>query len=183
MRKEGQAEWQLSEELYNELHSIAANWMRRERPDGILQTTMIVHEAYLRLSEGQESSRWKSREEFCAAASVTMRRLLVDHARRKRSAKRGGGQTQDILSDTRLGVDDEQFGAIELHDALEALAGFAAEQSRALELMYFGGLTGDEIASLLGVSPATVDRRLRAAKAWLRRELKQAARDDGADST
>ena len=159
----------LTQELYDSLREIAASRMRQERHDGILQTTMVVHEAYLRLR--RQSKPWASRAEFCAAASSTMRRVLVDYARRKSATKREGARSRADLSDAVLAIDDQRWQALELHDALEALAAFAPDQARALELMYFGGLTGDEIAQALETSPGTVDRRLRTAKAWLRREL------------
>ena len=161
---------EISDDLYIELHSIATQWMRKERNDGILQTTMIVHEAFLRLNKDQSKS-WKSREEFCAAASVTMRRLLVDHARQRAAAKRGGNNEVLNLSDSRIAVDEASFQAIDLHESLEKLASFAQDQARVLELMYFGGMSGDAIAEIMQVSSATVDRRLRAAKAWLRKEM------------
>jgi RNA polymerase sigma factor (TIGR02999 family) len=157
-------------DLYRQLHDLAAAQMSKEQNGGLLQTTAIVHEAYFRLSE-QKRSEWPDRGSFFAAAAVVMRRILIDSARRERAVKRGGRQSRRTLSDTQLGVDDQRFEAIDLHEALEQLAQFAPDQAKALELMIFGGLTGEETAVVLGVSPATIDRKVRLAKAWLRREL------------
>ena len=156
--------------LYDELHDIAASQMTRERTGHLLQTTAIVHEAYFRLAKDR-SETWKNKSTFFAAAAVVMRRVLIDAARRERAAKRGNGQPKHRLHETRIGIDDRAFRSLEVHDALEVLSGFAPDQARALELMIFGGLTGDEIASVMGVSSSTIDRRIRLAKAWLRREL------------
>jgi RNA polymerase sigma factor (TIGR02999 family) len=160
-------------ELYEHLREIAAGQMSRERAGRhLLQTTAIVHEAYFRLSE-QKRSHWRDRNSFFAAAAVVMRRILIDSARNNTAAKRGGAMARQALSDTRLALDDDGFAAVDVHEALERLAGFAPDQSRALELMIFGGMTGEEVADVLGVSASTIDRRVRAAKAWLRRELSE----------
>ncbi|MEM7311675.1 MAG: ECF-type sigma factor [Planctomycetota bacterium] len=160
-------------ELYDHLHEIASGQMSKERSGRhLLQTTAIVHEAYFRLSE-QKRSQWRDRNSFFAAASVVMRRILIDSARNATAAKRGGSMARQTLSDTRLALDDNGFAAVEIHEALERLAAFAPDQSKALELMIFGGMTGEEVADVLGVSASTIDRRVRAAKAWLRRELNE----------
>ena len=160
-------------ELYDRLHEIAANQMSRERAGRhLLQTTAIVHEAYFRLSD-QKKSYWPDRKSFLAAAAVVMRRVLIDSARNAAAIRRGGNLSRRALLDSRVAWDDQGFAAVDIHEALEELASFAPEQSRALELMIFGGLTGDEVADVLGVSPSTIDRRIRAAKAWLRRELSE----------
>lgn len=156
--------------LYSQLHDIAAGQMARERPGHLLQTTAIVHEAYFRLSD-QQKSDWPDKRSFLAAAAVVMRRILIDSARRDRSRKRGGTAQKQALSDTNIAFDDRGFSAIDTHEALERLAEFAPDQARTLELMIFGGLTGEEVAEVLGVSASTIDRKVRAAKAWLRREL------------
>ena len=160
-------------ELYGHLRDIATNQMARERSGHLLQTTALIHEAYLRLSE-QRRSDWRDRGSFLAAASVVMRRVLIDDARRDRAQKRGGGLKKRSISDSRLAFDDGVVSVIEIHEALETLESFAPDQAKALELMIFGGLTGEETAAALGVSPSTIDRKVRAAKAWLRRELSEA---------
>lgn len=156
--------------LYKHLHEIAASQMSRERNGHLLQTTAIVHEAYFRLSQ-QKRSSWKDRRSFFAAAAVVMRRILIDNARSEQSAKRGGQANRRDLTETRLAIDDHRFAAIDVHEVLEQLAEFAPDQARILELMIFGGLTIDESATELGVSASTIDRKIRSAKAWLRREL------------
>lgn len=173
---------ELNDELYQELRRIAASHMRRERPGGLLQTTAIVHEAYLRLSSDQQSG-WKDRPSFLAAAAVAMKRLLVDQSRHDKAAKRGGGFDQQLLTDTRLAVADHGYDAVELDEALGRLASFAPDQAVCLELMAFGGMTGEEIATHLGVSASTIDRRMRAAKAWLRRELSGNTADGSPSAT
>ena len=160
-------------ELYDHLHEIAASQMSRERSGRhLLQTTAIVHEAYFRLSD-QKRSQWRDRSSFLAAAAVVMRRILIDSARNAKAVKRGGTMVRRDLSDTRIALDDDGFATVDIHEALEKLAAFAPDQSRALELMIFGGMTGEEVADVLGVSASTIDRRIRAAKAWLRRELSE----------
>ena len=161
-------------DLYDQLHELAAFQMRKERPGHLLQTTAILHEAYFRLSK-QERSSWRDMPSFLAAASVMMRRVLVDNARKERAAKRGGSVRRDRLADSKLALLEatpaSNCASIEIHEALEKLSTFAADQARALEMMFFGGMTGEQVAQALGVSPSTIDRRIRAAKAWLRREL------------
>ncbi len=158
----------LWQQLYDELHSIASGYMRRESRGNLLQTTFVLHEAYLRLKDYPE---WANRTSFLKAASVTMRRVLVDSAR-KRNAEKRGGQLQKIsLADVQLAVSGDQYVFHEIHDALNRLSEFASEESGILEMMVFGGMTGDEIAESMGVSPSTIDRKLRVAKTWLRREL------------
>lgn len=156
--------------LYGQLHEIAAAQMHKERAGHLLQTTAIVHEAYFRLAN-QNRSKWKDRNSFFATAAVVMRRVLVDSARKEKAAKRGGNAARSNLSESRLAVDDAGYSALEVNEALEQLAAFAPDQARAMELMIFGGLSGDEVANMMGVSASTIDRRVRAAKAWLRREL------------
>ncbi|MEO1523876.1 MAG: ECF-type sigma factor [Planctomycetota bacterium] len=160
----------VADDLYGQLHEIASQHMRAERAGSLLQTTAIVHEAYLKLSD-QQRSRWSDRNDFFAAASLIMRRLLIDHARSETADKRGGGRVRASMQETRLAIEDRRYSAIEISDALHRLAEFAPDQARGIELMVFGGMTGEEIAEHLGVSASTIDRRLRAAKAWLRREL------------
>ena len=159
-------------DLYEQLHQLAAAQMQKERSGHLLQTTAIVHEAYFRLTE-QNRSRWQDKSSFFAAASVVMRRVLIDSARHERAAKRGGGAERSVLSDSRLAVDEVGYSTVEIHEALGKLAEFAPEQAKAIEMMIFGGMTGEEVATALQVSPSTIDRRIRSAKAWLRRELSE----------
>ena len=156
--------------LYDQLHDIAASQMSRESRPGLLQTTAVVHEAWFRLSR-QRNSSWCDRNSFLAAAANVMRRVLIDSARAAGAQRRGGDLKRQRLTDTRLSFHDSAFEAVEIDDALQRLAEFAPESAQALELMIFGGMTGDETANALGVSPSTIDRRLRVARAWLRREL------------
>lgn len=163
----GENEWP---ELYERLHEIAANQMSQERSGHLLQTTAVVHEAYMRLSKPQQS-QFKDKNTFFAAAAVVMRRVLVDFARSEKAAKRGGNKKRQMLTDSRLAFGERGYSTIDIHDALERLAEFAPVQARALELMIFAGMTGEEVAVAIEVSPSTVDRKIRSAKAWLRREL------------
>ena len=160
---------ELWQQLYDELHQIASGYMRREsRNSSLLQTTFVLHEAWLRLKDYPE---WANRTTFLKAASVTMRRVLIDNARKRKSEKRGGDRNQISLADVRLPVAGNAYVFHEIHDALQRLGQFAPEESGILEMMVFGGMTGDEIAESMGVSPSTIDRKLRVAKTWLRREL------------
>ena len=157
--------------VYGELHRQAERLMRTQPPGHTLQTTGLVHEAYLRLV-GQEGTKWQNRAHFFGVAGKTMRSILVDHARARGAAKRGGGARR--LS---LGAVDAAAGAgpavdvLELDDALSRLAALDPEQSRLVELRYFAGLSIEETAEVLGVSPATVKRQWRVTRAWLKREL------------
>lgn len=166
--------------VYDELRQLARSYLRRERPDHTLQATGLVHEAYLRLVD-QTKTGWKNRAHFLGVAAQVMRRILVDHARRHRAEKRGGGWE-------RLPLDDEEVASegvrsvnlIALDDALEDLAKFDARQSRVVELRFFGGLTNEEVGEVLEISPRTVKREWRMARAWLHREV-FAGEDDSAD--
>ncbi len=160
--------------LYEQLRQLAAVQMQNERSGHLLQTTAIVHEAYFRLSE-QKRSRWRDKSSFFAAAAVVMRRVLIDCARREMAMKRGGTTARQQLSESRLAIDDRGYSTVEIHEALERLGEFAPEQAKAIEMMIFGGMTGEEVAQTLRVSASTIDRRVRAAKAWLRRELSDLA--------
>lgn len=160
--------------VYEELRRQAARAMRREGHEHTLQTTALVHEAYLRLVD-QQRVQWRNRAHFFGIAAEVMRRVLVDHARARHAAKRGGG-AQRVTFDDALGVssDGDESGdadVLALHEALERLALFDPDQARLVELRYFGGLNIEESADALGVSPATVKREWALARAWLRREL------------
>jgi RNA polymerase sigma factor (TIGR02999 family) len=156
--------------VYNELRRRAHARMLQERPGHTLQATALAHEVFLRLVD-QERAQWQDRAHFFAIASQAMRRILVDHARKKRAAKRGGGGTrvtfnEDLPTPVGGDVDIEK-----LHDALESLSELDPRQSRIVELRFFGGLTEEEIAEVLQVSIGTVKRDWRTARAWLSHEL------------
>ena len=155
--------------VYADLHRMAERRLRGERPGHTLQPTAIVHEAYLRLV-GPEGEDWQNRAHFFAAAARSMRRILVDHARAKGAKKRGGGGNR-VLLDTTVMVEPRAVDLIAVDDALEKLAALDAEQGRVVELRFFAGLTEDETADALGISPATVHRKWLSAKAYLHREL------------
>ena len=166
--------------VYAELRRQAQRALRREGAGHTLQPTALVHEAYLRLAE-QERGQWRNRAQFFGVAAQLMRRILVDHARARHAAKRGGaGRTCVTLADDHAhaveAVQEPALDILALHDALTRLAVLDAQQARVVELRYFGGLTIEETASTLDISPATVKREWAVSRAWLRRELR---RDDG----
>jgi RNA polymerase sigma factor (TIGR02999 family) len=155
--------------VYGELRRIAAAQLRRERPDHTLQPTALIHEAYLRMVDGQRPE-WEDRIHFFGIASRLMRNILVDAARRSRAEKRGGG-VKIQLDTSADAAPERQMDLLRLDDALRDLGRFDERKCKAIEMKYFGGLSRDEIARALGASPATVGRDLRLAEAWLRREL------------
>jgi len=159
------------EEVYSELHRIAGGYVRRERARSV-QATDLVHEAYLRLAR-DASPHLESRSHFIAIAAIAMRRLLVERARARGAAKRGGVQIQVTLDDSLL-TDRDQTALIDLialDRALTDLAAIEPEQARIVEARYFGGLTVEETAEALGISPATVKRHWVIARAWLIRAM------------
>ena len=153
----------------DELHHLAHRYMGRERPDHTLQTTALVNEAYLKLID-QRVVRWQNRAHFFGIAAEIMRRILIDHARRHLGAKRGGGNTIS-LDDAPVVTEERAAELVALDDALTALATVDQRKARVVELRYFGGLSVEESAEVLGVSVDTVTRDWRRAKAFLRREL------------
>jgi RNA polymerase sigma factor (TIGR02999 family) len=155
--------------VYDELHRLASRAMRGERPDHTLQTTALVHEAYLRLAGAQVE--WQDRVHFFATAARVMRRILVDHAKAKRRGKRGGGAMKIALDEAALVTPDPPHDLLALDEALSRLEARDERKCRIVECRFFAGMTHEETAAALGVSPATVDRELRVAKAWLVREL------------
>jgi RNA polymerase sigma factor (TIGR02999 family) len=162
--------------VYDEMRRLAAGYLRHERPGHTLQPTALAHEAYLRLLD-QRNVTWQNRAHFMALAAQAMRRILVDHARRKRAEKRGGGAPHVALdaADAEPAIVDAQGVPIEyLNAALDRLAALDERQSRVVELRYFGGLSIEETAEVLAVSPATVKRDWTLARAWLHRELEGA---------
>ena len=159
--------------VYDELHRQAARAMGRETPDHTLQATALVSEAYLRLID-QRRVQWRNRAHFFGVAAQLMRRILVDHARGRHAAKRGGGARQLTLGDAdsaREMPDESGVDVLVLNEALERLATIDPHQARIVELRYFGGMTIEDTAEATGVSPATVKREWAIARAWLRREL------------
>ena len=152
--------------IYQELRSLAANYLRRERPGHTLQPTALVHEAYLRLVD-QTQVKWQNRAHFLGVAAQMMRRILVDHARSHKAEKRGS-DLQVLSLDENLDVPHERAAElVALDDALTALAAIDEQKSRIVELRFFGGLSVEETAEVLGISTPTVKRQWRMAKAWL----------------
>lgn len=158
--------------LYEELKQIAHRRLRSERPDHTMNTTALVHEAYLRLVEVNEI-QWQDRAHFLAMASRMMRRILVDYALRQKAQKRGGGESTVPIDEERHAPGDHLETVLDLHEALERLEVEHPRPARAVELRYFGGLTLEESGEALGVAPATVMRDLRFAEAWLGREWRR----------
>jgi RNA polymerase sigma factor (TIGR02999 family) len=156
--------------VYEELHRIAARYMRRENPGNSLQTTAVVNEAWLRLLDGARVG-WQDRGHFFAVSSQIMRRILVDAARARRTGKRRGELRPLQLDESLDAAPLRDAELIALDDALDALAGFDARKARVVELRFFGGLSVEETAAVLRVSAQTVMRDWRLARAWLRREM------------
>jgi RNA polymerase sigma-70 factor, ECF subfamily len=164
--------------IYTDLRRAARRYMRNERPGNTLQSTALVHEAFLRLVDVHRAD-WKDRAHFFAVASQMMRRILIDSARARLTAKRGGHQQREEHSDA---PDFEQIpdlsstrdcALVAINEALDELAGIDARKARVIELRFFGGMSVDETAVVLAVSPQTVMRDWKLAKAWLTRELKK----------
>ena len=158
--------------LYGELHRLARRYMRRERADHTLQPTALVNEAYLRLIDVNRIE-WRGRTHFLALAAQTMRRILVESARHRHRQKRGGGAVRESIDDIGELPKPEERDVIALNDALNELAEFDERMSQVVELRFFGGLSVDETADVLKMSPETVMRDWKTAKAWLLRELRQ----------
>ena len=156
--------------VYEPLRLIAGRHLNREREGHTLQPTALVHELYLKLVD-QRSVAWNDRAHFFAVAAQVMRRILVDHARRKKSDKRGGGVIPLTIGAALDLAAAENFDVVALDVALENLEKIFPQQARIVELRFYAGLTIDEAASVLGVSPATISREWTMARAWLRREM------------
>ena len=156
--------------VYQELRRLARRHLRRERPDHTLESTALVHEAYLRLID-QNNIQWQNRNHFFALASELIRRILVDYARNRMAAKRGGQNIKLSLDEGIAVPQAKDLDLVALDDALQALAARDPRQSRIVELRYFGGLTLETTADVLGISLATVKRDWVLAKAFLKREL------------
>ena len=160
--------------VYDELRKLAGGYLQGERTDHTLQATALVHEAYIRLVDWQNVT-WQNRAHFFALAAQVMRRILVDHARERHAQKRGGGSTKLSLDEAVSLPQQREVDLLALDDALQALAAFDETQSKIVELRFFGGLTIDETAEALRVSPATVKREWTLAKAWLHKTIVRGA--------
>jgi RNA polymerase sigma factor (TIGR02999 family) len=157
--------------LYSELRRLAHYYLEQERPNHTLQATALVHEAYLRLAEQQEV-RWQSRTHVIAIAAQMMRRILLDYSRSRQSEKRGGKVNHVFLEEACLVSQERAADVIVLDEAINRLALMDSQHARVVELRFFGGLSIDETAEVLEISPATVKRDWSVAKAWLARELR-----------
>jgi RNA polymerase sigma factor (TIGR02999 family) len=156
--------------VYDELHRMASRYLRRERQEHTLQTTALINEAYLRIVD-QNRVNWQNRAHFFGVAAQMMRRILVDHARSHLYAKRGGGAQKLTLDEAIATPQERDLDLVALDDALTTLAEIDPQQSRIIELRFFGGLTIEETAEVLSISPATVKRDWNMAKAWLYGEI------------
>jgi RNA polymerase sigma factor (TIGR02999 family) len=177
----GEGDAHATEELlplvYEELRALARRRMARERPDQTLQATALVHEAYVRLADAQTLRRWENRGHFFAAAAEAMRRILVDRARRRRRLKRGGGARRIDLDNLCLAVGPPAGELIALDDALARLGRERPEHARLVTLRYFAGLTIEDAAELMAISPTTAKRYWAYARAWLHEEIESANAD------
>ncbi len=156
--------------VYDELRRLARGYLQRERSDHTLQATGLVHEAYLRLVD-QGTTTWQNRAHFFGVAAQLMRRILVDHARRHRRGKRGGALDKVEFDEALAPSVSRDLNVIALDDALQDLAALNPQHSQIVELRFFGGMTIEEVAEVLDVSPRTVQREWRMARAWLRRQI------------
>jgi RNA polymerase sigma factor (TIGR02999 family) len=160
--------------VYEELHRLARRYMRNESPGHTLQTSALVNEAFIRLVD-QRNVHWQNRSHFFGIAAQMMRRILVDYARGRNFAKRGGGALKLSLEEELFVSDERSAEVVAVHEALEGLARIDPRQAQIVELKFFGGLSNEETAAVLTVSPGTVARDWTMAKAWLRREISSAA--------
>jgi RNA polymerase sigma factor (TIGR02999 family) len=160
--------------VYEELRRIAQHYLRNERPGHTLQSTALVHEAYVRLIR-QDLPQWQNRAHFFAVAAQLMRQILVDHARAYRADKRGGGVCNLALDDAEKDALQVDVDIVALDDALKTLSAMDPQQGKVVELKFFGGLSIEDTAEVLGVSSSTVKRDWITARAWLHRELDRSA--------
>ena len=159
--------------VYEELRRMAKRHMDRQNPGHTLQTTALIHEAYLRLVD-QKETRWQNRAHFFAVAARAMRHILVDYARARHAAKRGGAAVAVSLDEAGVASDERVSEMVALDDALESLAAIDRRKCQVVELRYFGGLSVEETANVIGISAATVGREQRFAEAWLHKEIANA---------
>lgn len=162
---------QLMPLVYHELHRLASRHLRHERPGHTLQTTALVHEAYLKLVD-QRNMTWQNRVQFFAASAQVMRHILVDHARSRKALKRGGENLRFSLDEAKVSAEENDADLLSLTDALNSLAIIDPQQSRVVELRVFGGLTVEETAEALRISTRTVKREWSMAKAWLHKQIR-----------
>ena len=170
---------QLVPVLYNELRRLAAYYLRQERSNHTLQATALVHEAYLRLVD-QRAVEWKNRSHFFGVAAQVMRRILLDYARSHQAVKRGGPSPKISLDDAMVYCEEQTGQLVALDELLTRLSSMDPQQGRIVELRFFGGMSVEETAELLGISPRTVKRDWAMAKSWLSRELRKASREEAA---
>lgn len=157
--------------VYNELRRLAGNYLRREPAGHTLQPTALVNEAYLKLI-GQRNAKWQNRAHFFAISAKLMRRILVDHARQRQAAKRGGSEQERLsITSAETLLKQPEIDLLALNEALDELAQMDPQQGRIVELKFFGGLSIEETAEVLNISHATVERDWKMARAWLRRQL------------
>jgi len=162
---------QLMPLVYDELRRLASRYLRQERPGHTLQTTALVHEVYLKLVD-QKNANLQNRVQFFAVAAQVMRHILVDYARSRKASKRGGGYCRLSLDEGVLSSEENDADLLSLNEALNSLEAIDSQQSRVVELRVFGGLTVEETAEALGISPRTVKREWSMAKAWLHRQIR-----------
>jgi RNA polymerase sigma-70 factor, ECF subfamily len=163
--------------VYPELRRMARRQMARENPNHTLQTSALINEAYLKLVDRQGTD-WQNRAHFFAVAAQVMRHILIDHARRRLYDKRGGGAQHLALEEAEIISDERTAELLVLDEALRTLTNLDARRSQIVELKFFGGLNAEEIAEVMSISPATVQREWRAAKAWLRHTMTSQVSDD-----
>jgi RNA polymerase sigma factor (TIGR02999 family) len=163
--------------VYGELRRLAGRYLRKERPDHTLQSTALVHEAFIRLVD-QRDVKWQNRAHFFGVAAQMIRRILVDHARGRHASKRGSGAPKLSLDEALATPERKDLDLIALDDALNSLAKIDPQQARIVELRFFTGLTVEETAEVLGISPATVKRDWVTAKAWLYRDISRAVANE-----
>jgi RNA polymerase sigma factor (TIGR02999 family) len=173
-RGDPEAREELIPVVYEELRRIARRHLRRERPDHTLQSAALVNEAYLRLV-GPKPPEWQNRAHFFGVAAQMMRHILVDHARNRRAAKRGAGAPRLTLDPEIALPEEPEVDVVVLDGVLNKLAGLDSKASRLIELRFFGGLSVEETAVVMGISPRTVKREWAAARAWLRLEMEKDA--------
>ncbi len=162
--------------VYEELHRLAARYMRRESPGHTLQTSALVNEAFIRLID-QQQVHWQNRAHFFGIAAQLMRRILLDHARSQARAKRGGGALRVSFDEAAIVSGQRAAELIALDDALNALTAFDSRKSRIVELRFFGGLSNEEVAEVMGMSLRTVEREWRKAKVWLHHAISKGEPD------